>query len=149
MFSFLRNSKGIAERIDEGQMVMDVNAHPDVIDDAFIDASKQTGHYGICGYGTASGYTGQLEFMDAAQLLKQPLVEEHDIDDLFPSLAVRDVNQWAEVCSTIGGIHMNHFAFAVRTHRRNPCSGDPVYSHLPREQIGNCRLPYVNPASPR
>ena len=90
-------SKGIAGLIEEGQKAMAVDMSSAVMDAAIIGCAQKIEHYEISGYGTARTYAEQLGMTDVAQLLQQTLIEEHDADDLLTSLAVRDVNQRAEV----------------------------------------------------
>lgn len=96
LFSNGHKSKGIDGLIEEGEKVMAVDMHPDVMDAAIIGCAQKIEHYEIACYGTARTYAQQLGLTDVAQLLQQTLIEEHDSDDLLTSLAVRDVNIKAE-----------------------------------------------------
>jgi ferritin-like metal-binding protein YciE len=103
LFGNADKSMGIAGLITEGQKAMAVDMDPAVMDAAIIGCSQKIEHYEIAGYGTARTYAEQLGLTDVAQLLQQTLIEEHDTDDLLTSLAIGDINQHAEVGST-----MNH-----------------------------------------
>ena len=94
-------SKGIEGLITEGQKAMAVDMSPQVMDAAIIGCSQKIEHYEIAGYGTARTYAEQLGMADVAQLLQTTLIEEHDTDDLLTTLAVMDINQQAEVGTTM------------------------------------------------
>lgn len=95
-------SRGVAGLIEEGVKVMAVDMSPAVMDAAIIGCAQKIEHYEIAAYGTARTYAEQLGLMDAAQLLQQTLMEEHDTDELLTSLAVADVNQRAETGTATG-----------------------------------------------
>jgi ferritin-like metal-binding protein YciE len=89
--------KGMEGLIEEGQKIMAENLSDEVMDAAIIGGCQKIEHFEIAAYGTARTYAEQLGLIDAAQLLQQTLLEEHDADDRLTALAVADVNQKAEV----------------------------------------------------
>jgi len=88
--------KGMEGLIDEGQKIMAENLSDEVMDAAIIAANQKIEHYEIACYGTARTYAEQLGLIDAAMLLQQTLLEEHDADDRLTSLATGEVNRKAE-----------------------------------------------------
>jgi len=92
--------KGMEGLIDEGQKIMAENLSDEVMDAAIIGGCQKIEHFEIAAYGTARTYAEQLGLIDAAQLLQQTLMEEHDTDDRLTALATADVNIKAEANSS-------------------------------------------------
>ena len=102
LFGSGMKSRGVEGLIEEGEKVMAVDMSQTVMDAAIIGCAQKIEHYEIAAYGTARTYAEQLGLMDAAQLLQQTLMEEHDNDDQLTSLAVGDVNRRAETGTAMG-----------------------------------------------
>lgn len=92
-------SQAMEGLIADGQKLLSVGLRPEVMDAAIIGCAQKIEHLEIAGYGTARTYAEQLGLVEVAQLLQQTLMEEHDADERLTALAVRDVNQEAEVNS--------------------------------------------------
>jgi ferritin-like metal-binding protein YciE len=109
--------KGMEGLIDEGEKIMAENLSPEVMDAAIIGGCQKMEHYEIACYGTARTYAEQLGLIDAAQLLQQTLIEEHDADDRLTALATSEINLRAEsgrtTTSTVGTTPSNSSDNAV------------------------------------
>jgi ferritin-like metal-binding protein YciE len=109
LFGSGTKNKGMDGLIADGQKIMALDMNPDVMDAAIIGCAQKIEHVEIAAYGTARTYAEQLGLTDAAQLLQQTLLEEHDSDDLLTSLAVGDVNQRAEMGSDMNTTSSNSY----------------------------------------
>jgi ferritin-like metal-binding protein YciE len=99
--------KGMEGLIDDGQKIMAENLSPEVMDAAIIAGCQKIEHYEIASYGTVRTYAEQLGLIDAAQLLQQTLMEEHDADDRLTALATSEVNLKAETGATTNSSNQN------------------------------------------
>ncbi|WP_294645420.1 ferritin-like domain-containing protein [uncultured Aureimonas sp.] len=81
--------------IAEGQVVMEEFAGSDALDAGIIAAAQAVEHYEITRYGTLYAWAGQLGLDEAADLLKETLIEEENTDDILSDLAESSVNAQA------------------------------------------------------
>lgn len=81
--------------IAEGQEVMEEFAGSDALDAGIIAAAQAVEHYEITRYGTLYAWAGQLGLDEAADLLKETLIEEENTDDILSDLAESSVNAQA------------------------------------------------------
>jgi len=79
--------KAILGIIAEGDEVIEEFGGSDAIDAGLISAAQAVEHYEITRYGTLLAWAEQLELPDAAELLKETLVEEENTDELLSELA--------------------------------------------------------------
>lgn len=81
--------------IAEGQEVMEEFAGSEALDAGIIAAAQAVEHYEITRYGTLYAWAGQLGLDEAANLLKETLIEEENTDDILSDLAESSVNAQA------------------------------------------------------
>lgn len=81
--------------IAEGQEVMEEFAGSEALDAGIIAAAQAVEHYEITRYGTLYAWAGQLGLDEAADLLKETLIEEENTDDILSDLAESSVNAQA------------------------------------------------------
>ncbi len=89
--------KGTEGLINEGEKMMGEDMDPTVKDAAIIASAQKIEHYEISGYGTARAFARELGLNEVASLLETTLNEEYKSDDMLTALALRKVNQDAEV----------------------------------------------------
>ncbi|WP_279480649.1 ferritin-like domain-containing protein [Aureimonas sp. SK2] len=82
--------------VKEGQEVMEEFAGSDALDAGIIAAAQAVEHYEITRYGTLYAWAGQLGLDDAADLLKETLIEEENTDDILSDLAEDSINPQAD-----------------------------------------------------
>ncbi len=87
--------KAILGIVGEGEEVMQEFAGSDALDAGIIAAAQAVEHYEITRYGTLHAWANQLGNSEAADLLKETLVEEENTDDILSDLAESMVNQKA------------------------------------------------------
>ncbi|WP_061933470.1 ferritin-like domain-containing protein [Aureimonas sp. AU22] len=88
--------KAILGIIAEGQEVMEEFAGSEALDAGIIAAAQAVEHYEITRYGTLLAWAEQLELDEAADLLKETLIEEENTDDILSDLAESSVNEDAD-----------------------------------------------------
>jgi len=71
----------------EGDEVIDEFSDGDAIDAGLISAAQAVEHYEITRYGTLLAWANQLDLSQAAELLKETLIEEENTDELLSELA--------------------------------------------------------------
>ncbi|WP_416356995.1 ferritin-like domain-containing protein [Aureimonas phyllosphaerae] len=81
--------------IAEGQEVMEEFGGSEALDAGIIAAAQAVEHYEITRYGTLYAWAGQLGLDEAADLLKETLIEEENTDDILSDLAESSVNAQA------------------------------------------------------
>ncbi len=74
---------------------MEEFAGSDALDAGIIAAAQAVEHYEITRYGTLYAWAGQLGLDEAADLLKETLIEEENTDDILSDLAESSVNAQA------------------------------------------------------
>lgn len=87
--------KAILGIVAEGEEVMSEFAGSDALDAGIIAAAQAVEHYEITRYGTLFAWAQQLGQEDAAQLLKETLIEEENTDDILSDLAETLINEEA------------------------------------------------------
>ncbi|TKK71703.1 DUF892 family protein [Ilyomonas limi] len=86
-------SSGIAGLINEANDLLHQDINKTVNDAAIIGCVQKIEHYEICTYGTALAYAMQLHLHKTAELLRETLDEEYDVDDLLTALATAALNK--------------------------------------------------------
>jgi ferritin-like metal-binding protein YciE len=76
----------------EGDEVIEEFGDSQAIDAGLISAAQAVEHYEITRYGTLLAWAKQLELSEAADLLKETLVEEENTDSLLSELAEEAAN---------------------------------------------------------
>lgn len=84
--------KAIQGIIAEGDEVAEEFAGDDALDAGLIAAAQAVEHYEITRYGTLLAWATQLGMDEAAELLKETLVEEENTDELLSELAEDAIN---------------------------------------------------------
>ena len=84
--------KAIQGIIAEGDEVLENFGGGDAIDAGLISAAQAVEHYEITRYGTMLAWAKQLGLDDAAELLKETLVEEENTDEILSELAEEIAN---------------------------------------------------------
>ena len=84
--------KAILGIIAEGDEVIEEFGGSEAIDAGLISAAQAVEHYEITRYGTLLAWAEQLDFGEAAELLKETLIEEENTDDLLSDLAEEMAN---------------------------------------------------------
>lgn len=84
--------KAIQGIIAEGEEVVENFGGGDAIDAGLISAAQAVEHYEITRYGTMLAWAKQLGLDDAAELLKETLVEEENTDEILSELAEEIAN---------------------------------------------------------
>ena len=84
--------KAILGIIAEGEEVIEEFSGGDAIDAGLISAAQAVEHYEITRYGTLLAWAQQLDLSEAADLLKETLVEEENTDELLSELAEDMIN---------------------------------------------------------
>ncbi len=84
--------KAITGIIAEGQEVMEEFRGGEALDAGLIAAAQAIEHYEITRYGTLLAWANQLELNDAADLIKETLIEEENTDAILSELAEDMVN---------------------------------------------------------
>ena len=79
--------KAILGIIAEGDEVIEEFSDGDAIDAGLISAAQAVEHYEITRYGTLLAWAQQLDLSEAADLLKETLVEEENTDEILSELA--------------------------------------------------------------
>ncbi len=82
--------------VAEGQEVMEEFARSEALDAGIIAAAQAVEHYEITRYGTLLAWAEQLGLDEAADLLKETLIEEENTDDILSDLAESSVNAEAD-----------------------------------------------------
>lgn len=82
----------MAGLIEEGEVLLQADCDPQVLDAALIAAAQRIEHYEIAAYGTARAYAEMLGEFTAADLLQQSLNEEGHADQHLTRLAERSIN---------------------------------------------------------
>ena len=82
--------------IAEGREVMEEFAGSEALDAGIIAAAQAVEHYEITRYGTLFAWAGQLGLDEAADLLKETLIEEENTDDILSDLAEETINPQAD-----------------------------------------------------
>lgn len=86
-------SSGIAGLIQEADELLHRSIDKNVTDAAIIGCVQKIEHYEICAYGTVLAYAAQLHLHHTAELLRETLDEEYDVDDLLTALATASLNK--------------------------------------------------------
>ena len=84
--------KAILGIIAEGDEMIEEFGGSEAIDAGLISAAQAVEHYEITRYGTLLAWAEQLEMSEAAELLKETLVEEENTDELLSELAEEAAN---------------------------------------------------------
>ena len=84
--------KAIEGIIAEGDEVLEEFGGEDANDAALISAAQAIEHYEITRYGTLLAWAKQLDMDEAANLLKETLVEEVNTDEILSELAEDAIN---------------------------------------------------------
>jgi ferritin-like metal-binding protein YciE len=84
--------KAINGIIAEGQEVMEEFAGGEALDAGLIAAAQAIEHYEITRYGTLLAWANQLDLQEAADLIKETLIEEENTDAILSELAEDMVN---------------------------------------------------------
>ncbi|HYF57258.1 MAG TPA: DUF892 family protein, partial [Salinarimonas sp.] len=71
----------------EGHEVMEEFAGGDALDAGLIAAAQAIEHYEITRYGTLLAWANQLGMTEAADLIKETLIEEENTDAILSELA--------------------------------------------------------------
>ena len=79
--------KAIQGIIAEGDEILEQFGDGEAVDAGLISAAQAVEHYEITRYGTLLAWAKQLELEEAADLLKETLVEEENTDELLSELA--------------------------------------------------------------
>ena len=87
--------KGIQGIIDEGEQIAQEFNGGEALDAGLISAAQSIEHYEITRYGTMLSWAKQLGFSDAADLLKETLIEEENTDEILSDLAEDVINPGA------------------------------------------------------
>jgi ferritin-like metal-binding protein YciE len=88
--------KAILGIIAEGQEVIEEFAGSEALDAGIIAAAQAVEHYEITRYGTLYAWASQLGLEDAAELIKDTLIEEENTDEILSDLAESSINEEAE-----------------------------------------------------
>lgn len=86
-------SSGITGLIAEARELLELEIDKYVNDAAIIGCVQKIEHYEICAYGTALAYATQLDLHKGAELLRETLDEEYDVDELLTDLAMAALNK--------------------------------------------------------
>ena len=84
--------KAILGIIAEGDEVAEEFGGDDALDAGLIAAAQAVEHYEITRYGTLLAWAEQLGMDEAAELLRETLVEEENTDELLSELAEDAIN---------------------------------------------------------
>jgi ferritin-like metal-binding protein YciE len=84
--------KAIQGIIAEGDEVVENFGGGEAIDAGLISAAQAVEHYEITRYGTMLAWAKQLGLDDAAELLRETLVEEENTDEILSELAEEIAN---------------------------------------------------------
>lgn len=79
--------KAILGILAEGDEITEEFGDSEAIDAGLISAAQAVEHYEITRYGTLLAWATQLGFDEAADLLKETLIEEENTDDMLSELA--------------------------------------------------------------
>ena len=96
-----KRCEGMAGIIAEGTALIQDNFDESTMDACLIAAAQRAEHYEIAAYTMLLGWATQLGHMEAAELLKATLEEEHGADEHLTILARERVNEEA-AASTAG-----------------------------------------------
>jgi ferritin-like metal-binding protein YciE len=88
--------KAILGIIAEGEEVIEEFAGSEALDAGIIAAAQAVEHYEITRYGTLYAWANQLGLDEAAELLKDTLIEEENTDQILSDLAESSVNEEAD-----------------------------------------------------
>jgi len=89
--------KGMEGLIEEGKMLLEEDASPEVLDAGIISVAQRIEHYEIAGYGCARTFARQLGYGDAAETLQRILDEESAANEKLNQIAMERVNEEAMV----------------------------------------------------
>ena len=90
-----KRCEGIAGIIAEGAALMRENFDDSTMDACLISAAQRAEHYEIAVYSMLVSWAQQLGHMEASELLKATLEEEHGADEHLTILATERVNEEA------------------------------------------------------
>jgi ferritin-like metal-binding protein YciE len=87
--------KAMEGLVEEGQLMMALNASPEVLDAALLSAAQGVEHYEISQYGTVVHFAKRLGHYAEAELLQASLTEEKNADETLNQLAITSVDEKA------------------------------------------------------
>lgn len=87
--------KAMKGLVEEGQMMMALNATDEVLDAALISAAQGVEHYEIAQYGTVVHFARRLGYTPEAEILNKTLQEEKNTDESLNQLAITSVDEKA------------------------------------------------------
>ena len=87
-----KKCEGITGLLEEGEEIMDEDAHQAVLDAALIAAAQKVEHYEIATYGTLRTYARLLGEDEVVALLDETLHEEKATDEKLTALAEDGIN---------------------------------------------------------
>jgi ferritin-like metal-binding protein YciE len=87
--------KAMKGLIEEGQMMMALNATDEVLDAALISAAQGVEHYEIAQYGTVVHFAKLLGYNAEANVLHETLKDEKNTDESLNQLAITSVDEKA------------------------------------------------------
>jgi ferritin-like metal-binding protein YciE len=87
--------KAIQGIIAEGDEIVEGFTGGEALDAGLISAAQAVEHYEITRYGTMLAWARQLGLSEAADLLKETLIEEENTDEILSDLAESSINSEA------------------------------------------------------
>lgn len=87
--------KAIQGIIAEGEEIIEEFTGGEALDAGLISAAQAIEHYEITRYGTMLAWAKQLGLDEAAELIKETLIEEENTDEILSDLAESSINSEA------------------------------------------------------